>query len=99
MHKLGKAMSSTIMRSGTQVPLVDAKAFDFNAQSGYPTDLEIRPGDTIRTHCVWNNTTDSAVQFGENTGDEMCFDFAFYYPKVTTPLWSWTTPSMLATCN
>ena len=99
MHKLGKAMSSTIVRGGTQTPLVDVKAFDFSSQSSYPTNLDIKAGDTIRTHCVWNNTTDQVVSFGENTGNEMCFDFAFYYPKVTTPLWSWTTPSLTAVCN
>jgi len=99
MHKLGKAMSSTIVRNGAETPLVEAKAFDFNSQTSYPTNLDIEAGDTIRTHCVWNNTTDQTVAFGENTGDEMCFDFAFYYPKVTTPLWSWTTPSLTAACN
>jgi hypothetical protein len=99
MHKLGKSMSSTIYRNNTPISLVDSPAFDFNSQSSYPTDAVIKPGDKITTHCVFNNTTDQNVGFGEDTGDEMCFDFAFYYPKISTPLWSWSTPSLTASCK
>ena len=30
--------------------------------------------------CDWNNTTSSAVTFGEHTTNEMCFFWAYYYP-------------------
>jgi hypothetical protein len=98
MHKLGKAMSSAIVRGGA-APFVDVKSDDFSAQASYPTNLDIKAGDTIQTHCAWNNTTDQIVTWGERTGDEMCFDFAFYYPKVRLPAWSWTTPSVVSVCN
>ena len=34
----------------------------------------------MRTRCTWGNPTDRAVNFGENTEDEMCFDFLMLYP-------------------
>jgi hypothetical protein len=111
MHKLGRAMTTTIHRFGkevpvipflnidlpigvTDIPLLNDPSFDFNAQSIYPSDVEIRPGDIIENHCVWDNTGDLPVVFGESTGEEMCFDFAFYYPKVPIPGWSWATPAL-----
>jgi len=40
----------------------------------------LNPGDTVITTCIYDNTTDRAVTFGENTQNEMCFNFATYYP-------------------
>lgn len=31
--------------------------------------------------CSWNNTTDSSVSFGESALAEMCFFWAYYYPR------------------
>ncbi len=50
-------------------------------------------GDSIRTRCTWNNTTSSPAGFGENTSDEMCFNFISYYPRIESGLWSWLAPS------
>lgn len=96
MHLLGESMVATDVTTST--PIVD-KPFSFQAQLGYPVAIDIANGDTINTHCVWANTTDQTVSFGENTGNEMCFGFLAYYPKITAPLWSWTTPSILASCT
>ena len=99
MHKLGKIMSTYVQRGGQSMKLVDQQNFDFNYQTAYPASLDFQDGDKIMTRCGWNNTTDQTVKWGENTGDEMCFNFVSYYPKLSLPLWSWTSPSMLATCN
>jgi hypothetical protein len=53
----------------------------------------------VSTRCQWNNSTDSAVKFGEKTTDEMCFNFISHYPKLTTPIWNWVVPSALASCH
>lgn len=31
--------------------------------------------------CDWHNTSDKAITFGESAEDEMCFFWAYYYPK------------------
>ncbi|MGZ5966039.1 MAG: monooxygenase [Polyangiales bacterium] len=50
----------------------------------------------MKTRCVWENTTDNDVSFGENTEDEMCFSFTLYYPKVKADPWIWSLPSFAA---
>jgi hypothetical protein len=40
----------------------------------------VMPGDTLTTTCVYNNTTDNTVTFGENTENEMCFNFVTAWP-------------------
>jgi hypothetical protein len=99
MHKLGKSMSGSILRNGTEIPLVNVPSFDFSGQGNYPVSVDVQSGDVIQSHCVFDNTTDQTVTFGENTGNEMCFDFAFYYPKITSPRWAWTTPSLRSSCQ
>jgi hypothetical protein len=99
MHKLGTKMSTYVTHNGVKTKVVDQQNFDFNYQSAYTASVDLEDGDTVSTRCAWNNTTDQAVKWGENTGDEMCFDFIPYYPKIDSPLWSWTTPSILGNCS
>jgi hypothetical protein len=100
MHSLGKFIGTTLVRTdGTTADLGTDASFDFNNQyfSALP-GIAIKPGDRVRTRCRWENPTSSEVKFGENTGDEMCFGFTLYYPKVTSGLWySWMQPSILST--
>ncbi|MBH9751115.1 peptidylglycine alpha-amidating monooxygenase, partial [Clostridioides difficile] len=76
---------------------VDVPKYDFNAQQWLPNTSTLAYGDTIRTRCVWNNTTNAAVGFGENTEQEMCFSFMMYYPK--RDLATWLQPTIGATCG
>jgi hypothetical protein len=46
-----------------------------------PTPITVQTGDVITTTCTYTNPTNQMVRFGENTGNEMCFNFALYYPK------------------
>ena len=97
MHLLGKSMlSANTTKSST---IVD-HPFDFQAQLGYPTSVDIASGDVVNTHCVWDNSTDQSVSFGENTGDENVLpDSCRTTPRSVSPLWSWTSPSILASCT
>jgi hypothetical protein len=107
MHKLGATLSSTVLPAsgGAAQTLVDQPSFSFAEQYLYPTNLPVHGGDVVDTRCAWNNTTSSEVTFGEGTGDEMCFDFAAYYPLVPdqtgagAPVFDWITPSLGATCT
>jgi len=43
----------------------------------------VSPGETLQTHCFYNTkgkTGGGKIEFGPETGDEMCMDFLFYYP-------------------
>jgi hypothetical protein len=78
MHTKGRHMKVVINRaSGTQEMLHD-EPFDFDYQHSYDHDVWIEPGDRITTTCTYS----SPAQFGEGTGDEMCYFFTLYYPKL-----------------
>lgn len=102
MHRLGRSISTTVVPAagGAPIDLGTNAAFDFNAQYWFDiADTKIRAGDTIHTRCAWDNTTASPVGFGENTDDEMCYSFTIYYPKITTPVWSWALPAYTSSCK
>jgi hypothetical protein len=107
MHELGAAMSTERVPGGkgTSEMLFEQKDFSFEAQANFPISKSVAPNDVLRTKCSWKNTTDKRVGFGEGTGDEMCFNFFGYYPKIpdkkigNIPLFTWITPSQRATCR
>jgi hypothetical protein len=76
-------MKYTVERADGQKVVFHDRAFDFNEQGVYAFDtpLTINTGDTVVTTCTYDNDTNSTVTFGENTGNEMCFNFALFYPK------------------
>jgi hypothetical protein len=99
MHKLGAAMSiERVPLAGTGKPerFFEQKTFSFEAQVNSPADVDVAPGDVIRTRCTWKNPTDLPVVFGETTDSEMCFGFVGYYPKI--PAYHWVAPSLAAAC-
>jgi hypothetical protein len=68
--------------SGELITMHDA-AFSFDEQQAYALTppVQLVTGDKVITTCTYDNPTDHAVTFGENTENEMCFNFAAYYPK------------------
>jgi hypothetical protein len=101
MHQLGRQFESVIERAnGDVVTLADVPNYDFDYQITYPNDdIQLGVGDQVRTTCTWENTTSQTATFGEGTGDEMCFNFVAYYPRIDFAQWSWLLPSYTATCN
>jgi hypothetical protein len=69
-------------KDGTEIVMLD-KPFQFGEQKSYPLEKEqiLESGDTVTTTCIYTNKGNTDISFGENTGDEMCFNFASYYPK------------------
>jgi hypothetical protein len=98
MHTLGTAMTTTKM-GAAGATIVSQPAFSFQTQLAYPTSVDLAAGDVVETACTWQNSTDSTVSFGENTSNEMCFDFVAYYPAITSGLFSWITPSVFPSCH
>ncbi len=80
MHQLGVHAKLELTRAGQTVSLHDAP-FAFEDQRIYPLDgVEIQSGDVLTTTCSYANTTGRTVRFGQNSDDEMCFNFVTYYP-------------------
>jgi hypothetical protein len=100
MHQLGAAFSSVAEHAGGSTSaLAEVEDYSFEYQITYPNDVELNIGDTVKTRCTWQNDTPQAVNFGEDTGDEMCFNFVSYYPRIEAPMWHWFLPSAIADCS
>lgn len=81
-HKFAQHMRFSVQKaSGERIVMFDG-SFDFEEQQAYPLTplVQLETGDKVITTCTYDNTTDRAVSFGEDTDDEMCFNFASYYP-------------------
>jgi hypothetical protein len=81
-HTYAKAMRFTVTRASGEKITLHEGAFNFEEQSAYGLKDEVilNTGDTVTTTCVYDNPTNRNITFGENTGNEMCFNFALYYP-------------------
>jgi hypothetical protein len=40
----------------------------------------MKPGDRIRAECTFFNDNTTAINFGQSTDQEMCYQFAFAHP-------------------
>jgi hypothetical protein len=80
MHTLGRHMKVELTRAAGGTELMHDAPFSFNNQVPDLRPFTIQPGDVIRTSCTYENDTGRLVTLGENTGDEMCFDFVTAYP-------------------
>ncbi|MET0342589.1 MAG: hypothetical protein ABW252_16405 [Polyangiales bacterium] len=82
-HTYAVRMRFTVTKGGQEIVMHDAP-FKFGEQGSYPLpggEIVLNPGDKITTQCFYTNPTRKNVTFGESTEDEMCFNFARYYPK------------------
>jgi hypothetical protein len=81
-HTLARSMKFTATVGGQQVMMHDGP-FVFEEQRSYALSkpVVLKTGDKVSTTCVYTNNSNKAITFGENTGNEMCFNFAVYYPK------------------
>jgi hypothetical protein len=81
-HTLARHMKFTITKKSGEMVVMHDEPFDFNEQTSYPLTptINLENGDVVTTTCTYDNPGDTAVTFGENTGNEMCFNFAVYYP-------------------
>lgn len=82
MHLLGSAFHQSIERAGTgtRENIIDLAGWRFETQLFYDLGTPLHPGDVITTRCTFENTTSDVVRSGEDTTDEMCFDFAYVTP-------------------
>ncbi len=96
-HGLAYNMKMEVKRAGTgAIEVWHDDAFSFEDQRIYPLESKVlNPGDVVKTTCSYKNTTAKTVTFGENTDDEMCFNFVTYYPMdaFTCDQFGWITDS------
>jgi hypothetical protein len=80
-HTLAVGMKFTANVGGKDV-LMHEGPFAFEEQRSYALSpsVVLNTGDTVTTTCIFTNPSNKDVTFGENTGNEMCFNFAVYYP-------------------
>lgn len=82
-HRLGVRLWSDQYRDGLLIDrLGTADPYYFESQKLEALDAELRPGDDVWTHCVYDSTgrTEPTVG-GESSADEMCLNYMFYYPR------------------
>jgi hypothetical protein len=82
MHQYGTHLKTTFTIGGTDTVVHD-DAYDFTEQYQIPfaPTIALNAGDSIRTDCTYDNTTNQTITFGESSDTEMCFSILFRYPK------------------
>jgi hypothetical protein len=84
-HRLGTNVTvSSATNATTPGPQLYAPAnYDWEApeMKSLTPHATIPAGGGFMLQCSWNNTTDAAVSFGESALNEMCFFWAYYYPR------------------
>ena len=83
-HKYASHMKFTVKKKNGEEIIMHDAPFRFGEQGTYPLpggEIVLTAGDTVTTTCSYTNPTDRNITFGESTENEMCFNFAAYYPK------------------
>ncbi len=85
MHAVGRAIMVEHKRDGEVINSWTVEFYDYAFQDVVPISetmgVEILPGDTFDTTCVFKNEG-RFVKYGPGSNDEMCMSFILYYPKV-----------------
>ncbi len=81
-HRTAKHMKFTVQRADGKTETMHDDTFNFEEQTTFPLDppVVLQSGDRVITECTFTNDTDRTITFGEDTGNEMCFNFALYEP-------------------
>jgi hypothetical protein len=77
-------MKFTVTKKGGGEIVMHDKDFAFGEQGTYPLEggeVLLETGDVVKTTCYYTNDTSKNITFGESTTNEMCFNFALYWPK------------------
>lgn len=84
-HRLGTAVTVSSAASGTATPtpLYAPTPFEWDSPELKPLTpaVQVPTGGGFVLQCDWKNTTNGIVGFGESATQEMCFFWAYYYPK------------------
>ena len=85
MHEAGRSFYQEIQRAdGTIETFVDMNEWNFFSQPLYHTEIVLYPGDKILTRCGFENTGAVPLVGGDDTFNEMCFNFMYHTPPMAT---------------
>jgi hypothetical protein len=81
-HRTAKHMKFTVEKANGKSIVMHDMDFNFAEQTTYALNppVVVESGDRVITTCSFTNDTDRTITFGENTGNEMCFNFAIAEP-------------------
>jgi hypothetical protein len=87
MHAAGSRMFTNQFRNGNYLRTTNRiDYYSYGFQQLTPVNYQIRPGDRLNTHCVFDTVNrNTETKFGIGSLDEMCMDFIFYYPVIQVP--------------
>ena len=80
MHQAGKTFNGSVVHDGVADSLVVVDPWSFDAQHAYAIDTNVTPGQSIETHCIWQNDTDQTILPGPSIHDEMCGQSLMAWP-------------------
>jgi hypothetical protein len=82
-HRFGQHMKFTVEKANGMSIVMHDMDFHFEEETTYALrpPVTVESGDRIITTCTFSNDSNQTVTFGENNGNEMCFNFALYEPK------------------
>jgi len=80
MHTRGRSANMVVERAdGAEDCLISEESYDFAWQRSYYFEepVIVSAGDSVVLTCTWDNPTDADLDWGENTGDEMCLGVTY----------------------
>jgi hypothetical protein len=84
-HRFGKnvSISTAPNHDAEGMPIYELSNFDWSAPEVkyFDPPLQVPAGGGFRVNCAWDNPTDDTIKYGESALTEMCFFWAYYYPK------------------
>jgi hypothetical protein len=80
MHRLGIRMRTDVTHNDKTVESIFDEPFSVGLETHYFQRYDVLPGETLTTHCYFDNTNDFGVPFGESSDSEMCYQFVFHWP-------------------
>ena len=84
-HQFGKNVKVSVAEDAKAdgTTIYELSSFDWSAPEVryFDPPIEVPSGGGFRFSCDWDNPTDQTVKYGESAMSEMCFFWAYYYPK------------------
>jgi len=85
-HSYGKTIWLEQTTGSTVNQLARADPYTTAAQQVYPLQTELKPGDSLTVHCVYDSGPAlDTIQGGPAASQEQCLAYLSYYPALTVP--------------
>ncbi|KAI6652253.1 DBH-like monooxygenase protein 1 precursor [Oopsacas minuta] len=86
-HYTGFAIWTQLIRDNKEIELIDSNQNydpDFQEYLYFEDPIVVKPGDEFIVNCLYQTQDKDNFTFGGRSAkEEMCFNFLYYYPRVT----------------